>query len=634
MALPTLDLTATIGETFPCGGRILLDRLEQEYGVHTQERTTVALDTFFNYSRRNSTLQTFLTNWRLFYDEAEEHAGLHINDVGKTYMLLRMSGSPHKLIDDLKLKIDGDLSRFGEIYTYLSRLVKSEMSHLSSTPSLMHYMDTTDSHEDATIFNTHYTEEDDDYGEYWIDEEGYTVYTDDNGETYYIEDDLWESYDDEDYEALDSHDTYYRKGKTKGKGKGRYRPKGRGKGKSKRPFSSLWRPFRPFFRPTKGKSRPKGKGKYKTRYPTYYEYPEEHSEEWYDEDYTWTNTDPQDEWTDAWSDLQDTTEAYKGFKGKRKGKGKGKCKSAQKGTGCSTCGAPWHTAENCPIPQKGGKGDKQNHMLTMPSTTRLDSTSGHTAFHVLGTTRREFPALPMYTDTTSESSVRTFTTLPPPHERRSLFVATTSNGVHNSLHFADAEDDAIPIMPPALMEYASYHTVKGQKIHGLLIDPGASSALMGTDTLREYKEAFLDPHKKHISHRASTSTFSGIEGKSQEALGLAEFPIGLKGLTGVTFTTDLMGGPGSTYPALLSLCVMIRYKMSLYCDLLPSNDGILVMFLGTTDPQPHLFRVYHTDSGHYMLPTTHFDENDDEEELLRTTLSQHLQKIITFRPKT
>ena len=122
LALPALDLTAQGGLTYSCGGRLLLERLEQEYRVHAQERTTVALDTFFNFTRRNTTLQTFLTNWRLFYDEAEEYAGLNMNDVGKTYMLFRMIGLPDKLIDDIKLKVDGDLSRFSEIYTYISRL--------------------------------------------------------------------------------------------------------------------------------------------------------------------------------------------------------------------------------------------------------------------------------------------------------------------------------------------------------------------------------------------------------------------------------------------------------------------------------------------------------------------------------
>ena len=91
--------------------------------------------------------------------------------------------------------------------------------------------------------------------------------------------------------------------------------------------------------------------------PSYYELADDYTSESHEEDYTRGEHDYKEDWN-YWTDGEDTTEAYKGYTGKGKGKYKGKgTMNSQKGTGCSTCGAPWHTAENCPIPTKGrGKG--------------------------------------------------------------------------------------------------------------------------------------------------------------------------------------------------------------------------------------------------------------------------------------
>ena len=44
-----------------------------------------------------------------------------------------------------------------------------------------------------------------------------------------------------------------------------------------------------------------------------------------------------------------------------------------------------------------------------------------------------------------------------------------------------------------------FHFVKGKKMHGILIDPGAAKGLVGSDTLHEIIENVLKPSGMHLS---------------------------------------------------------------------------------------------------------------------------------------
>ena len=46
------------------------------------------------------------------YDEAENRSGLHLNDVAKSYQWIKHSALPHKFVEDVKLQLHGDLTRF------------------------------------------------------------------------------------------------------------------------------------------------------------------------------------------------------------------------------------------------------------------------------------------------------------------------------------------------------------------------------------------------------------------------------------------------------------------------------------------------------------------------------------------
>ena len=113
---------------------------------------------------------------------------LHISDVGKTYLLLKYSNLPDKLISDTKLKVNGDLSQFDQIRGLLNRLAQQGTAYRQSTPALMHYGEhETDDHDEYT--HESYYQEDPEHS-----------YQDDDGEWYVWDEGVSEEYDEDDTE--------------------------------------------------------------------------------------------------------------------------------------------------------------------------------------------------------------------------------------------------------------------------------------------------------------------------------------------------------------------------------------------------------------------------------------------------
>ena len=105
---------------------------------------------------------------------------------------------------------------------------------------------------------------------------------------------------------------------------------------------------------------------------------------------------------------------------------------------------------------------------------------------------------------------------------------------------------------------ATYHTVKGQKIYGLIVDPGAAHGLIGCDTLLE----FMRKTKVQPEFRGSDRTFVGIDGEPSAGLSKVNLPLGIPGLN-AKFDGDIIGGTGSQCPGLLPLDTMIINRCGL-----------------------------------------------------------------------
>ena len=118
---------------------MLIQRLQTDFGIHDQDQSTICLDSFFDLRREpgRMSLSQYLADWRLLYDEAEELAGLSINNIGKTHLFLRQSGLNPTAVANFKLQINGDLNRFEDLFQIIGRFAKHEdQSYASSTPSL------------------------------------------------------------------------------------------------------------------------------------------------------------------------------------------------------------------------------------------------------------------------------------------------------------------------------------------------------------------------------------------------------------------------------------------------------------------------------------------------------------------
>ncbi|CAE8697760.1 unnamed protein product, partial [Polarella glacialis] len=83
----------------------------QEY-IPSGLQTTVALDSFYEFKRGHLGLAELAQEFDHRYESAEDEAGLQMNDTGKTYFFLRGSGLGDKIIEDIKLQMRGDMSRY------------------------------------------------------------------------------------------------------------------------------------------------------------------------------------------------------------------------------------------------------------------------------------------------------------------------------------------------------------------------------------------------------------------------------------------------------------------------------------------------------------------------------------------
>ena len=166
---------------------------------------------------------------------------------------------------------------------------------------------------------------------------------------------------------------------------------------------------------------------------------------------------------------------------------------------------------------------------------------------------------------------------------------------------------------PAVRDGRILHTIMGQHYHGLLLDPGASRGIMGTDMFQCLIQHVLEPYGKtrHIVWRDSQASFSGISATVQRSIAAITMPIGLAGMRHSVFQADLLGGAASWCPGLMPLRSLILAGALSAFGCFEGGDGIIAFRDASTQrmcPQ----RLYITDSGHYLLPIDAFDQPVDE----------------------
>eukprot|EP00959_Pyramimonas_sp_CCMP1952_P300817 6292725-Pyramimonas_sp.AAC.1 len=84
-------------------------------------------------------------------------------------------------------------------------------------------------------------------------------------------------------------------------------------------------------------------------------------------------------------------------------------------------------------------------------------------------------------------------------------------------------------------------------------------------------------------------------------------PLGVPGLPGATFSTDLIGNKGSSCPGLMPLPSMVDCSALVACGVYDNRDGIMIISAPAKHkhdpPQVALVRIPDTGSNRYLLPT-------------------------------
>ena len=174
-----------------------------------------------------------------------------------------------------------------------------------------------------------------------------------------------------------------------------------------------------------------------------------------------------------------------------------------------------------------------------------------------------------------------------------------------------------------------FTSVKGVQQPGLLIDPGASKALIGMDTLKRIIDQVLRPKGllKHMKWSQSAATFQGINPNPERSLGLVSFPIGLTGMSGACFKADVIGGKASLCPGLVPLRTLSALNAVIMCGWYPDGDGILGLWHNQKWSPQHLYR---TDSGHYLLRIDNFNKITDPKK--KSAVLQSTNEVVRATP--
>ena len=410
--------------------------------------------------------------------------------MAKFYLFFRGSGLPYKFVEDIKLQLQGDLRRYQEARVLALRLVTKK----------------------------------DDSGEMFYEEHENSSHGDEGWDTNSWTDDGWSWVE----EPSPSHTDYWQETEYDG---------------------------------------------------AYYDYGD-----FYDEEYeAWYGGEP---WTEQWDDLaNDELEASTADANLAAGdsenypvKGKG-----SKGPGCSICGSRWHSSSSCPVgsgqgawkgkgkpkgyggsggwkgkPRKGfgkGKGKSKGKWSSKSkgkgygkgyygyaSEKTLVGSFGESKMTVTPPRGRvihfkldhdDSPVLPL--------GVKQRPTEPSSQEE----TEQASSSMAKTLDFTFATG--------IYSDSLSYHTVLGEKRRGLLVDPGAASGLVGSETLRDLLEHCLPGDKgQEVRWRYDRSnSVSGISGTPEQTLGEISIPLKMSEMNGL-FSAEVIGGEGSLCPALLS----------------------------------------------------------------------------------
>ena len=387
-------------------------------------------------------------------------------------------------------------------------------------------------------------------------------------------------------------------------------------------------------------------------------YENEYPDSWYDwyEDGFYEDF-PEDEWYDGEEAPLDGEGGEESFPVKGKGFGKGKRgRGNALGVGCSTCGSKWHDASACPVKGQGRRDG--GHFPPAKGWTPKGKGYGKPRFPGKGKGKgygcfggRGFKGRGKYG---SKGKWRGYAEWPDDSyyqrdknlvghfgtDTYAAFPTTQAKESNNTKVFnLDKDDRDILERKPAVTfaesteeeetagtqegklsknlsfhflvslyaEREHFHMIDGAKRRGLLVDPGASNGLIGSETLRDMMSSCLgEKELSKVRWNSKTAQVSGISGAKDQTLGEITVPVNFGNGRG-SFTADVLGGEGSLCPALLSNPALRKMSSVIFTNFFDNGDGLLACHAqnaetpGSSSEWSHC-RLLLTDSGHYLLP--------------------------------
>lgn len=112
---------------------------EAEFSPNIQNVAIASLDQWDSLHIASGTSRAdFSLTYRISFEEAIEFGGLELNNIGKSYYLLKKLGIDQKERKELLLKINRDLSKYEELYNLIQSMTRDETEHANNaTPAEM-----------------------------------------------------------------------------------------------------------------------------------------------------------------------------------------------------------------------------------------------------------------------------------------------------------------------------------------------------------------------------------------------------------------------------------------------------------------------------------------------------------------
>ena len=587
---------ALLQEHIPSGVQYLTDALKNAFGQMDQDLATQALERFFSCSRGKMSLAEYSVEFETRLDEASDRAGLSLNNVGRFYLFFRGSGLATKTIDDIKLQVGGDYNRFQDARQLALRL--SPNRHMENAE--VFYEDAWN-YDDEVYYGDYddwYDADDEPWWSYYEDEGWYGEdYGDDPWHECYEDEEAW-NYEPPAEQGGQDAKTNEEQAKDDTSGAGEYYGKGGKNNNQEGCFNcgSKWHVVKdcPLTRKTS-----KGKGK--------------SSSYWKGKGYGGKSKSKGWPWRPF---------SKGNFKGK---KGYGKSKSGKKGFNRFGKGS-WFTASSSTDDASAVPVLMTSKGLNISDgipdeTTKTRQMSHNAKEYVIHTSSEEQEEVLKLGRSSNQDKHHDTSSTDKTEEDGAC--STTSKKAH-SVAFSFAS---------SFYDINEYFVVRGEKRRGLLIDPGAASGLIGSETLRDLLATCVIPYGKEDNYEIrfdKTSPVSGINGASDRTLGQVTVPLQTSGHA-ISYTGEILGGQGSLCPALVGNPALRSMNSVLFTNYFQNGDGLLSTdYISEKDGEEvkrfKLFRLLLTESGHYLLPT---DEPNTKTKLPDGTR----QEVVAFYTK-